>query len=218
MSNSEELQRGITHLRIALSAEAQHRLLEYVALLHKWNKVYNLTAIRDPHQMVSSHLLDSLAVIPHLWAGRWLDVGCGAGLPGVVLAVAQPDWQFTLLDSNSKKTSFVQQAIIELGLRNIDVHCARAEEWQTMERFDGIISRAFTGLGEFISKTRHLMAPHGRWAAMKGIVEQELASVPDECRLESVIQLQVPGLHATRSLVVATCPMIGSYEKGNVRT
>lgn len=201
---AEELQRGCAQSGITLSADAQSKLLDYLALLHKWNKVYNLTAIRNPQQMVSHHLLDSLAVMPHLWAGRWLDVGCGAGLPGVVLAIAQSDWQFTLLDSNSKKTSFVQQAIIELGLQNVSVYCARVEEWQPAERFDGIISRAFTGLGEFIGRTRHLMAPQGRWAAMKGTPEQELAGVPGGYRVERVIPLQVPGLHAARSLVIVS--------------
>jgi 16S rRNA (guanine527-N7)-methyltransferase len=215
---AEDLQHGSAQLGVALSMEAQHMLLKYVALLHKWNKVYNLTAIRDPQQMVSNHLLDSLAVMPYLWAGRWLDVGCGAGLPGVVLAVAQPDWQFTLLDSNSKKTSFVQQVIIELGLHNVSVHCARAEEWQPAEKFDGIISRAFAGLGEFMEKTRHLIAPQGRWAAMKGVAEQELADVPEGCRVERVIPLQVPGLRAARSLVIATCPVIKCNEKGNEAT
>ena len=205
MNLAEELQRGIAQLGIALDADAQGKLLDYLALLHKWNKVYNLTAIRDPQQMVSHHLLDSLTVMPHLWAGRWLDVGCGAGLPGLVLAVAQPGWQFTLLDSNSKKTSFVQQAVIELGLRNVSVHCARVEEWQPAEQFDGIISRAFSELGEFLRCTRHLVAPHGRWVAMKGAPQQELAGVPDGCRVERVIPLQVPGLLAARSLVIATC-------------
>jgi len=180
-------------------------LLDYLALLHKWNGVYNLTAIRQPEQMVSHHLLDSLAVLPHLWPQRWLDVGSGAGLPGLVLAVMRPEWSFTLLDSNSKKTSFVQQVIIELGLRNVVVYCSRVEKWQTTERFDGIISRAFSGLGEFIETTRHLMDVQGRWAAMKGIAEQELASVPHGCRVERVIPLQVPGLRAARSLVIGTC-------------
>lgn len=212
MNLAEDLRRGSAQLGIVLSEEAQSKLLEYVAMLHKWNKVYNLTAIREPQQMVSNHLLDSLAVMPYLWPGRWLDVGCGAGLPGVVLAVAQPDWQFTLLDSNSKKTSFVQQVIIQLGLHNAIVQCARAEQWQTKEQFDGIISRAFSGLGEFIDRTRHLMAPQGRWAAMKGIAEQELADVPQGCRVESVISLQVPGLRAARSLVIATCPVSSSNE------
>ena len=204
MSLAEELQRGVAQLGIALGADGQGKLLDYLALLRKWNKVYNLTAIRDPQQMVSNHLLDSLAVMPYLWEGRWLDVGCGAGLPGLVLAVAQPGWQFTLLDSNSKKTSFVQQAIIELGLGNVSVHCARVEEWQPAERFDGIISRAFSDLGDFLRRTRHLLAPHGRWAAMKGAPQQELAGVPDGCRVERVIPLQVPGLHAARSLVIVS--------------
>ncbi|MCR4299923.1 MAG: 16S rRNA (guanine(527)-N(7))-methyltransferase RsmG [Gallionella sp.] len=205
MSQVEELQRGSAQLGISLGADAQGRLLDYLALLHKWNKVYNLTAIRDQQQMVSNHLLDSLAVMPYLWAGRWLDVGSGAGLPGLVLAVAQPEWQFALLDSNSKKTGFMQQAIIELRLRNVSVHCARVEEWQPVERFDGIISRAFSELGEFLRSTRHLIAPHGRWAAMKGAQQQELAGVPDGCRVERVIPLQVPGLQAARSLVIAAC-------------
>jgi 16S rRNA (guanine527-N7)-methyltransferase len=205
LNQVEELQRGITQLGIDLNEEAQGKLLDYLGLLHKWNKVYNLTAIRDPQQMVSHHLLDSLAVLPHLWAGRWLDVGCGAGLPGVVLAIARPDWQWSLLDSNGKKSSFVQQAVIELKLRNVSVHCARVEEWQTAERFDGIISRAFTELGDFLRITHHLMAEQGRWAAMKGLAEKELAGVPDGCRVERIIPLQVPGLNAARSLVIATC-------------
>jgi len=200
-----ELQQGCEQLGIALNLKAQHTLLDFVVLLDKWNKVYNLTAVRDQRQMVSNHLLDSLAVIPYLWPGRWLDVGCGAGLPGLVLAVVQPDWQFVLLDSNSKKTSFVQQVIIELGLLNIVVYCSRIEAWQNTERFDGIISRAFSGLGEFIEKTRHLLNEQGRWVAMKGMVEQELKSVPQGCRVERVIPLRVPGLSAARSLVIGTC-------------
>lgn len=205
MKLSEQLQFGCRQLGVVLNAEAQLTLLEYIALLQRWNKVYNLTAVRDPLQMVSNHLLDSLAVMPYLWSGRWLDVGCGAGLPGVVLAVAQPKWQFTLLDSNSKKTSFVQQVIIELGLKNVFVQCGRVEQWRSTEPFDGIISRAFTGLGEFIQKTRHLMDAQGRWAAMKGLAEHELESMPEECCVERVIPLQVPGLSVARSLVIATC-------------
>jgi len=205
MKLAEELQSGIEQMGIALNVKAQSKLLDYLALLHKWNKVYNLTAIRDPQKMVSHHLLDSLSVLRHLWQGRWLDVGCGAGLPGMVLAIAQPDWHFTMLDSNSKKTSFVQQAIIDLELPNASVLCARVEEWQPAERFDGIISRAYTELGGFLRSTRHLMAEHGRWAAMKGSPEQELAGIPDGCAVDRVIPLQVPGLHAARSLIIATC-------------
>lgn len=205
MNSAEELRYGCEELGIELGEDKQDALLKYVALLHKWNKVYNLTAIRDPSQMVSNHLLDSLAAIPYLWPGRWLDVGCGAGLPGVVLAIAKPDWRFTLLDSNSKKTSFVNQAIIELGLCNIEVRCTRAEQWQTKEGFDGIISRAFSELGEFVKMTRHLMGGRGRWVAMKGYADKDLTSIPHDCKVESVIPLTVPGLNAQRSLVIATC-------------
>ena len=205
MNSEKELRLGSAQLGVLLSAEMCIKLLDYLVLLGKWNKVYNLTAIRDPQRMVSHHLLDSLAVMPHLWAGRWLDVGCGAGLPGLVLAIAQPDWQFTLLDSNSKKTGFVQQAVIELGLHNVSVQCARVEEWQPAKKFDGIISRAFAELGDFLLSTRHLVASQGRWAALKGMPAQELASIPPGCRVERVIPLQVPGLQAARSLVIATC-------------
>lgn len=211
MNTAEELQRGSAQLGISLSVDEQHKLLDYLALLRKWNKVYNLTAIRDEHQMVSHHLLDSLAVMPYLWAGRWLDVGCGAGLPGIVLAVMRPNWRFTLVDSNSKKTSFVQQAIIELGLQNASVYCARVEDWKPAEKFDGIISRAFSELGVFLCSTQHLAAQHGRWVAMKGMPDHELAGVPEACRVEQIIPLQVPGLHAARSLVIASC-------KGNETT
>jgi len=202
---SEQLQSGCKQLGVELSAEAQLILLEYVAMLHRWNRIYNLTAIRDPLQMVSNHLLDSLAVLPYLWPGRWLDVGCGAGLPGMVLAVAQPGWEFTLLDSNSKKTSFVQQVIIELGLCNVSVHCERVERWQCKAPFDGVISRAFSGLGEFMQKTRHLLDEQGRWAAMKGVAGRDLGELPEACSVEHVIPLHVPGLNAARSLVIAGC-------------
>lgn len=217
--SSGKLQRGLAQLGIELSRESQAKLLDYLALLHKWNKTYNLTAIRDPQQMVSNHLLDSLAILPHLWRGRWLDVGCGAGLPGLVLAVARPDWQVVLLDSNSKKTGFVQQAIIELDLQNVSVYCARVEQWQPpvwpdgAKGFDGIISRAFTDLGDFLRVTRHLMAEQGRWAAMKGAPEQELAGIPEGCWIERIIPLQVPGLAAARSLVIAACKGRGSEAK-----
>jgi len=197
------LQSGISELGLTLSNQAQAKLLAYLTLLHKWNKVYNLTAIRDTNEMVSNHLLDSLAVLPHLWKGRWLDVGCGGGVPGLVLAIAEPDWEFTLLDSNTKKTSFVQQAVIELGLNNVSVHSCRVEHWKPSQQFDGIISRAFSELGDFIRVTRHLLAPNGRWAAMKGQPELELDSIPTGCEIESVILLKVPGLNAARSLVIA---------------
>jgi len=201
----EELRLGCDRLGVLLNTDAHNKLLEYLVLLQKWNKFYNLTAIRDPQQMVSIHLLDSLSVMPHLWAGQWLDVGCGAGLPGLVLAISKPDWQFCLLDSNSKKASFVRQAIIELGLRNATVQCIRVEDWKPAILFDGIISRAFSELGKFLRDTRHLASRQCRWVAMKGPVEHHLANLPSGCSVESVIPLHVPGLQAARSLVIATC-------------
>ena len=203
MSMVQELQRGIAQLELVIAPEVQQKLLDYLALLQKWNKVYSLTAIHDPEQMVSHHLLDSLAVLPHLRPGRWLDVGCGAGLPGLVLALMQPEWPITLLDSNSKKTSFVQQAVIELGLRNVSICCARVEDWQSVEKFNGIISRAFAETAEFITLTRHLLAQDGRWVAMKGMPpSQELERLPADIEVERIIQLQVPGLDAARCLVI----------------
>lgn len=210
MKLAEDLLLGVEQLGISLSMQAQSRLLEYLFLLHKWNRVYNLTAIRDPQQMVSHHLLDSLAVMPYLWAGRWLDVGCGAGLPGIVLAIAQPEFHFTMLDSNSKKISFVQQAIIELKLPNVSVHCERVEKWHPAEQFDGIISRAYAEMGDFLRDTRHLVSQHGRWAAMKGTPEKEFTNLPSGCRVEQYIPLRVPGLQAARSLVIATCDGSGA--------
>ncbi len=205
MSLERDLSRGIAELGLELPPGAEPKLLAYLAMLQKWNKVYNLTAIREPEQMVSHHLLDSLAVLPHLRPGCWLDVGCGAGLPGLVLAMARPDWRFVLLDSNSKKTSFVQQAIIELKLANAEVRCARAEEWQPRETFDGIISRAFAELADFVNATRHLLSPGGQWVAMKGrMLEQESKILPANVRIAHVVSLHVPGLKAERRLAILT--------------
>lgn len=202
MSLAQDLSTGVTSLGLELSQETQQKLLDYLALLQKWNKVYNLTAIRNAEQMVSHHLLDSLSVLPHLWPGRWLDVGCGAGLPGLVLAIAQPQWHFTLLDSNSKKTSFVQQAAIDFGLKNVSVCCARVEEMQATEKYDGIISRAFAETADFVKLTRHLLADNGRWAAMKGTPEQELQRLPGDVVVERIIPLTVSELDAARCLVI----------------
>ncbi|ADE13216.1 16S rRNA (guanine(527)-N(7))-methyltransferase RsmG [Sideroxydans lithotrophicus] len=202
MSLEKELAAGIAQMGLEVTPEQQVKLLDYLALLQKWNGVYNLTAIRQPEQMVSNHLLDSLAVLPYLWPRRWLDVGCGGGLPGIVLAVMRPEWSFTLLDSNSKKIGFIQQAAIELDLQNVEVRCERVEQWQVQQKFDGIISRAFAEVADFVRLSRHLLKDDGRWAAMKGAPEQELARLPDGIKVEKVITLQVPKLKAARSLVV----------------
>ncbi len=203
MSDADILRTGAAELGLALDERTQTQLLAYVELLFKWNKVYNLTAIRDKSEMVSHHLLDSLAVVPHLWSGHWLDVGSGGGMPGLVLAIVKPDWQFTLLDSNTKKTGFVQQAVIELGLKNVRVHSGRVEEWHPEYRFDGIISRAFAELGDFLAVSQHLIAPKGRWAAMKGQPESELAGITKGFEIENIVSLKVPGIEAARSLVIA---------------
>jgi len=197
-----DLASGIQELGIVIPPELQEKLLKYLLLLEKWNKTYNLTSIRDPQKMVSNHLLDSLAVMPNLWPGHWLDVGSGAGLPGIVLAILKPDWSFTLVDSNSKKTSFVQQAIIELELKNIVVICERIENWNPAEKFDGIISRAFTETGKFVSLTRHLLNKNGKWLAMKGIPDDELQRIPENIKVEQIIKLKIPKLEAARCLVV----------------
>lgn len=203
MSPAEELELGLVKLGLSIHPEQQQKLLDYIKLLNKWNKIYNLTAISDLQQMVSHHLLDSLAILPYLWAGRWLDVGCGAGLPGIVIAIVRPDWEISLVDSNSKKTSFVQQAVVELGLKNVSIHCARIEAFQVAEKFDGIVSRAFAELGDFLKVTQHLLGPNGRWAALKGKPEKELEVIPNIYVVEQVIMLKVPGLDAARSLVIA---------------
>ncbi len=203
MSDADILRSGAAELGLALDEHTQTQLLAYVELLFKWNKIYNLTAIRDKREMVSHHLLDSLAVVPHLWPGRWLDVGSGGGMPGLVLAIVKPDWQFTLLDSNTKKTGFVQQAVIELGLKNVSVHSGRVEEWHPEYKFDGIISRAFAELGDFLAVSRHLISPNGRWAAMKGQPEPELTGITKDFEIENIVSLKVPGIEAARSLVIA---------------
>jgi len=202
VSQAKELALGIAQLGLDAAPDVQCKLLSYLELLQKWNRVYNLTAIRHPAQMVSSHLLDSLAVLPHLWPGRWLDVGCGAGLPGLVLALMRPEWTFVLLDSNSKKTSFVQQVKIELELRNVSIYCGRVEAWQSEEKFDGIISRAFAEATKFVALTRHLLVQEGRWVAMKGVPPLELERLPNDVSVERVVPLQVPGLAATRCLMM----------------
>ncbi|MES1981226.1 MAG: 16S rRNA (guanine(527)-N(7))-methyltransferase RsmG [Pseudomonadota bacterium] len=195
------LTQGTEQLGIKLTPEASRQILDYLALLCKWNKVYSLTAI-EPEQMISHHVLDSLAVLPHLWPGNWLDVGCGPGLPGLILALVRPEWQFTLLDSNGKKTSFVQQTVIELGLLNVRVCQARVEAWRNEEKFDGVISRAFADVSEFTRLTKHLLGKNGGWAAMKGDPKPELTNLPAGVRMEKIIQLDVPGLNAARSLVI----------------
>jgi len=203
MSTADQLQRGLTALGMTLERDIQQRLLEYVALIEKWNRVYNLTAIREPEKMVSHHLLDSLAVAAHLHARRMLDVGSGAGLPGIPLALAHPGMHVTLLDSNHKKSAFLNQAVLELKLKNAEVCAGRVESWQAQNKFDVIISRAFSDMGEFVRVTRHLLAPGGIYAAMKGLHPyEEIDKLPPGCKVRQVFPLAIPGLEGARHLVL----------------
>lgn len=199
MSLADELAAGNRALGLNIAAAAQQRMLDFLALIQKWNKAYNLTAVREPQKMLTHHLLDSLAVLPHLRGPRVLDVGTGAGLPGIPLALARPDWQFTLLDSNHKKTTFLRQAVIELQLGNVDVVCARVETWNAPQSFDTVVSRAFSDVAEFIALAGRLCAKDGVVIAMKGVYpHEELAQLPQAFRLCGVVPLQVPGLGAER--------------------
>jgi 16S rRNA (guanine527-N7)-methyltransferase len=203
MSAAGQLQRGITALGLELDCGTQQRLLDYIALIEKWNRVHNLTAIREQEKMLSHHLLDCLAVVPHLHAKRLLDVGSGAGLPGIPLALAQPELRVTLLDSNHKKAAFLNQAVMELKLKNAEVASERVESWKAENKFDVIISRAFSDLGEFVRLARHLIAPGGVFAAMKGVNPyEEIEKLPEGFKVKQVLPLKVPGLGAERHLVL----------------
>jgi 16S rRNA (guanine527-N7)-methyltransferase len=203
MSAVEQLSRGLAALGLDLPPDAQEKLLDYAALLGKWNKVYNLTALRDEEQVISHHLLDSLSVLPHLGnAKRLADIGSGGGLPGIPLAIARPDLQVALVESNQKKSAFHQQAKIELGLANVSVHCARVEAWTPEEKCDVLISRAFSDLAEFVKLSGHLLAEGGALLAMKGVHPyEEIAQLPAGWRVAEVTPLQVPGVEGARHLV-----------------
>jgi 16S rRNA (guanine527-N7)-methyltransferase len=205
MIGGDPLALGIAALGVALGGAQRARLEQYLLLLEKWNRVYNLTAIRDRERMITHHVLDSLAILPHVRGPRVLDVGSGAGLPGIPLAVASPALQVTLLDSNHKKAAFMRQAIGELGLANASVVAERVESWRTEARFDTIVSRAFADLGEFVTPCARLLAPGGILAAMKGVhPHEEIERLPAGFRVERVIRLEVPGLDGERHLVVVS--------------
>jgi len=197
MTPQAALDQGLEQLSLGLPDAARAQLLRYLDLLGKWNRTYNLTAIRDPLHMVTHHLLDSLVVVPHLPVrdGALADVGSGAGLPGIPLAIARPHWQVTLNDASQKKSAFLRQAAIELGLANVAVHEGRVEAWRPVARFAVVISRAFAELGRFISCCRHLVRPGGVLAAMGG-------AAPAEAAAGELIALDVPLLKAARHLLL----------------
>lgn len=209
MTARAALDRGLDGLALPLPAQAREKLLAYTALLAKWNRTYNLTAIRNPEDMVTHHLLDSLAVIGHLPLGAGdalADVGSGGGLPGIPLAIARPEWRVTLNDASEKKAAFLRQASFELALPNVSVHEGRVEAWRPAQGFSLVISRAYAELAQFIASCRHLVAaPGGILAAMKGALpHEELSRVPADCDCGRVVALKVPLLEAQRHLVLCT--------------
>lgn len=204
--HAEELARGIQTLGLDIDAAAQQRLLDYLALLAKWNKAYNLTAVRDVDEMVSRHLLDSLSIVARFEAAggeRWLDVGSGGGMPGIPLAILFPAKSLTLLDSNGKKTRFLTQVKLELKLDNLQVIHSRVEAFQPAQPFHGIVSRAFSSLEDFTNWTRHLGDEQTNWLAMKGVhPSDELAALPEDFRVEAECALAVPGCQGQRHLLI----------------
>ena len=207
MSLAAVLREGLAGLGLDLPAAVQARLLAYVALLKKWNVTYNLTAIRDEAEMVTQHLLDSLSVLPALpelaLAGRrWADIGSGAGLPGIPLAIVRPDLDMTLVETVAKKSAFQRQAKIELGLANLTVVNRRVEELPG-GAFDAVISRAFADLADFVRLAGHLPTPDGRLYAMKGqLPAGEIGRLPQAWAVVDCIRLSVPGLDAQRHLII----------------
>ena len=203
MDNKQQLQEGLQSMGLSLTTAQQLLLLEYVALLKKWNSTYNLTALRDEHTMISHHVLDSLTLLPYIQHAQTLmDVGSGGGMLGIPTAICRPDLQITLLDANTKKTSFLQQAVIELGLHNVSVASGRVEAMHD-KKVDVVTSRAFAELADFISLTKHLLNENGYWAAMKGVYPyEELEHVPASVMVEKVDKLTVPMLNAERHMVI----------------
>jgi len=198
----QQLEMGFRTMGLTSTSFQQHRLLAYLGLLLKWNAAYNLTAIREPEDMVSRQLLDSLSILPLIRGPRVLDVGTGAGLPGVPLAIMLPDLEFTLLDTNSKKTRFVNQVKLDLGLDNLTVVQQRVEEFQPENRYDTITSRAFASLGDMLQGSRHLLVTDGRWLAMKGqFPEQEITDL-DPVYDVSWELLSVPGETGMRHAII----------------
>ncbi len=201
---TSQLDRGLARLGLTLDERQREHLLAYLALLLKWNQVYNLSAVRDPREMVARHLLDSLAVAPHLHGERIGDLGTGAGLPGIPLAIAEPARHFTLIDSNGKKTRFVQQAVIELTLTNVEVVHARAEQFRAEPGLDTVTARAFAALRTLWDLSRPLCRAGGCLLAMKAAApEKELADLGAPAR---IIRLAVPGVAGERCLIRVDCP------------
>ena len=197
---AHKIAEGLQAARLALPDDAQEKLLAYVELLAQWNRAYNLTAVRDPAEMVSRHLLDSLAVLPFVHGETLVDLGSGAGLPGIPLAIARPEIAVTLIESNGKKARFLREAVRALPLPNVTVQQDRVQE--IAGSFETVTARAFASLADMLAWGGHLLAPQGRWLAMKGRVDpRELAAVPAGFRVLAAHRLEVPGLEGERNLV-----------------
>ena len=203
---SKVLADGIKDLSLDLNQKQHEQLLDYLALLFKWNSVYNLTSVRDPLQMVTHHLLDSLAAVPAFAeAANVLDVGAGGGLPGIVLAIARPGMKVSLIDTVHKKTAFLKQVKAELELANVTVYTAKVQELQVEQKFDVITSRAFADLSDFVNWSGQLLAEGGKFIALKGVAPpSEQERLPADWKVSDLQPLQVPGLNAERHLVFIT--------------
>ena len=201
----QQLENGLIAIEYPLSDEKIEILLSYHQLLIKWNKAYNLTAVRDPIAMISRHLLDSLTIDPFLTGQRFIDVGTGAGLPGIILAIIFPEREFHLLDSNGKKTRFLFQVKTELGLSNVTVHHCRVEKHHPEQIYDGVLSRAFATLSDMVDGSQHLLADNGHFYAMKGLYPtEELSDLEKTYKVKACHRLQVPNSDSERHLVLMT--------------
>lgn len=193
-------------MNLQITPKTQQQLLAFIALLGKWNKSFSLTAIHDPEQMVIRHLLDSLSLVPYIKGPRMVDVGCGAGLPGIPLALVFPEYEVVLLDSQTKKVRFVRQVIADLDIANADIAHTRVQDYHPQQMFDTVISRAFTTLVEFAEATRHLCRSGGNMLAMKGkFPTKELDDIQLTERVTNVIPVHIPGLEAQRHIVHMSC-------------
>lgn len=198
-----KLSRLLDEAGITLTDHQKSQLVAYVEMLHKWNKAYNLTSVRNPDEMLVRHILDSIVAAPHLQGERFIDVGTGPGLPGIPLAIVLPDAHFTLLDSLGKRVRFLRQVQHELKLTNITPVQSRVEDFSAVPPFDGVISRAFASLTDMVSWCHHLPAGEGRFYALKGqLPDDEIAQLPSEFSVESVVKLRVPQLEGERHLVI----------------
>jgi len=197
------LNSGLEALSLPLDGARRDLLLEFVALLEKWNKVYNLTALRERELMVSHHLLDSLAILPHIAADALADIGSGAGLPGVPLAIAKPELDVTLIEPTDKRVAFLRQVVASLKLPNVTIVAKRVEDVEAVRRYPAIVSRAFADLRTFVASCRHLLLPGGAFYAMKGTFPaDEIAQLPAGFRVREALRIAVPFLEAQRHLII----------------